>query len=271
MYHKNIDEKLHRGHNMRNVMNFNLMNMKAAVFAALFIGAGFSDKSGNENLPEIICQITSTEPLTLTKTVLISSIDSVNSEKTSEIWEERANVKIPGESMKLIAMVNPRNQASQGIVPIMFMLFYENKSSRFTIFEPQDLFNESIYFYNGQIDSLQVSKRLGDGFFIVITANGGDWYDHWEAAAALFIDNSGNPPIWLMANYEYSQDDATCMGKKVKYVLNESGMLSMTVIDVCTDRRISIEEISLPELLVNTALRNFDREFQNCRLYKNNY
>jgi len=248
---------------MRNVMNF-----KAAVFAALLIYPGFSDEIDYENLPEVICKITSTQPVTLTKTERVPGFDSATAQETSEVWEEMANVKIPGEWMKLIALEIPQNLSSEGIAPVMFMLFDENKSSSFTIFEPQDLFNESIYFYNGQIEELQVSKRISGGFFVVITANGGDWYDHWEAAAALFIDNTGNVPIWLMADYEYSQDDATCMGKKIKYVLNESGMLSMTTIDVCTDRRIGIEEISLPELLVNTAQRSFDPEFQNCRLYK---
>jgi len=216
--------------------------------------------------PDVVCKITGTNPLTVMKSELRHSALTV--ENVTEVWQERVSAQIPKERNKIVALENPQIESSNGIAPVMLMVIDESKDQKFQLFEPQDLFNESIYFYNGRIDKIQVSKRLGNGYYVVVSASGGDWYDRWEASVALYLNIQTSAPTWLMAKYEYSQDDAKCMGRKIQYVLDEEGMLRMTTIDVCTERRIGVEEIVLPDLFDNSSLRTFDQAFQSHRFFK---
>lgn len=192
---------------------------------------------------------------------------STDIEKTTRIWEEKASTVIPGESSKVVALQMSGNSSVEEITPVMLIIIDEKNQSGFTVYNPQDLFNESIYFYSGQIDKLLVSKRTDNGIYVVVTASGGDWYDRWEAAIAMYLNKPDIKPEWLIAKYDYSQDDATCMGKKVDYFLDDDAKLSMIYTDVCTGRKIGVDEVNLPSLLNSRNQRLFDSVFQNCLLF----
>jgi hypothetical protein len=156
----------------------------------------------------------------------------------------------------------PSNNPYEGIAPILFLILDESNRNRNTVFETKNLFNESISFYNGIIEKLEISRKIDNGYFAVISASGGDWYDSWDAIIALYLDTEGGNPKLLTGKYEHSQDDTKCMGKKLQYSLEENGKLILTWIDVCTQRRVSAEEINLCDLLKNDSLRKFDPVFQ---------
>lgn len=212
---------------------------------------------------EIIYKVTSMQPITISRTDW--RIENQNGEKTVELWEEQVGTLIPKERIRFAALEVPQNKSESGISPVMFAAVNELLISKFIVWEPQDLFNESIYFYNGVIDNVEVSRLSSDGLFVLVKASGDDWYDKWEAAVALFLKSSGGTPKWLFAKYEYSQDDAKCMGRKIQSKLDESGNLSITTIDVCTERKIGVDLIELPELLNDPSKRVFDTQYSSRR------
>jgi hypothetical protein len=214
---------------------------------------------------QIVYKVTSMQPLIITR--MDWQIENQSTDKSAEIWEEQAVTQMPKEHTRFAALEIPQNKSQSGISPVMFAAVNELLSSKFTVWEPQDLFNESIYFYNGVIDSVEVSRLSSDGLFVLVKASGGDWYDRWEAAVALFLRSSGGTPKWLFAKYEYSQDDAKCMGRKIQCNLDDNGNLRITSIDVCTERRIGADLIELPELLKDPAKRIYDTQFNNRRFY----
>jgi len=215
---------------------------------------------------QIIYKVISKQPITITRTDW--RIANLPSDKTIEFWEEQAITQIPKERIRFAALEIPQNKSESGISPVMFAAVNESPSGKFTVWEPQDLFNESIYFYNGVIDNVEVSRISSDGMFVLVKASGGDWFDKWEAVVALFLKPSGGTPKWLFAKYEYSQDDAKCMGRKMHCSLDENGNVQVTTIDVCTERRIGVDLIELPELLNDPAKRVFDTQFHNRRFYR---
>lgn len=231
---------------------------KIILFIVTVSFLSFGDESKYKPAESI--KVKSINPITLEKTNWRGNSDS--SEKIIEIYQEKASTPIPKEKRKIAALLYPPNYTYEGIAPILFIILDESNRNRNIVFEPQDLFNESIYFYNGTIGKLEVSRKTDNGYFTVISASGGDWYDSWEAIVALYLDAEGGTPRLLLGKYEYSQDDAKCMGKKVQFSLDENAKLTLTSIDVCTQRRVSTEEINLYELLKNETLRKFDSVFQ---------
>lgn len=205
-------------------------------------------------------KIKSINPITLEKTNWRENSDS--SEKIIGTYQEKASVPIPMEKRKIAAILYPPSNTIEGITPILFLILDESNRNRNIVFEPKDLFNESTSFYNGTIEKLDISRKIDNGYFAVISASGGDWYDSWDAIIALYLDAEGGNPKMLMGKYEHSQDDAKCMGKKVQFSLNENAKLILTSIDVCTQRRVSTEEVNLCDLFKNDSLRKFDRVFQ---------
>jgi hypothetical protein len=215
---------------------------------------------------QIIYKVTSIQPVTISR--MDRRIENLSADKSAEIWEEQAVTQIPKERIRFAALEIPQNKSESGIPPVMFAAVNELLPGKFTVWEPQDLFNESIYFYNGVIDKVEVSRLSSDGVFVLVKASGGDWYDRWEAAVGLFLRLSGGTPMWLFAKYEYSQDDAKCMGRKIQCMLDESGNFQITTIDVCTERRIGVDLIALPELLSDSSKRVFDTQFSSRRFYR---
>lgn len=199
-------------------------------------------------------------PITLEKTNWRENSESL--EKTIETYQEKISVPIPKEKRKIAAILYSPDSPYEGLAPILFLFLDESNRNRNTIFEPKNLFNESISFYNGSIEKLEISRKIDNGYFAVISASGGDWYDSWDAVIALYLDAEGGNPKLLAGKYEHSQDDAKCMGKKVQFSLDENAKLILSSIDVCTQRRVSTEEINLCDLLKNDNLRKFDPVFQ---------
>jgi hypothetical protein len=238
------------------------------VYAIILISVSHTIAWSQEEIrqKQIVYKVTSMQPLTITR--MDWQIEHPSADKSAEIWEEQAITQIPKERIRFAALEIPQNKSTSGISPVMFAAVCELPLSKFTVWEPQDLFNESIYFYNGVINSVEVSRLASDGLFVLVKASGGDWYDSWEAAIALFLRSSGETPQWLFAKYEYSQDDAKCMGKKMQCKLDENGNMSITTIDVCTERRIGVDLIELPELLNDPSKRIFDTQFNNRRFYR---
>jgi hypothetical protein len=230
---------------------------KIILFIVTVSCLSFSDDSKFKYAESL--KVKSTNPLSLERTTLRGNSDS--SEKIFEIYQEKASVPIPKEKRKIAALLYPPNNTDDGIAPVLFLILDESNRNRNTVFESQDLFNESIYFYNGTIGKMEVSKKIDNGYFTVISASGGDWYAGWEAIVAMYLDAEGGKPKLLLGRYEYSQDDAKCMGKKVQFSLDENAKLILTTIDVCTQRRVSTEEVNLSDLLKNETLRKFDPVF----------
>ncbi|NLD92108.1 MAG: hypothetical protein GX639_05500 [Fibrobacter sp.] len=218
--------------------------------------------TGTWSQEQIIYKVTSIQPVTITCTDLRTTDSHV------DIWEEQAVTKVPNERIRFAALEIPQNRSESGISPVMFAAVNELQTNKLIVWEPQDLFNESIYFYNGVIDNVEVSRSGSDGMFVLVKASGGDWFDKWEAAVALFLGSSGETPKWLYAKYEYSQDDAKCMGRKMQCSLNENGSLQITTIDVCTERRIGVDQIELKELLNDPVKRIYDTQFYRYRFYR---
>jgi len=234
---------------------------------ALLIMANVPVWSQGEIVQEqVIYKVTSMQPLTISRTDW--RIENQYGNKSTEFWEEQVFTQIPKQHTRFAVLEVPQNKSESGIAPVMFAAVNELSQSKFTVWEPQDLFNESIYFYNGVIDNVEVSRLSSDGMFVLVKASGGDWYDRWEAAVTLFLRSSGGTPRWLFAKYEYSQDDAKCMGKKMQCQLDEKGNLSVTTIDVCTERRVGVEMIELQELLNDPSKRVFDTQFSSRSFYK---
>lgn len=245
-------------------MKINVIWIYVTILLSLTYTIGWSQSLIGQE--QIEYKVTSMQPLTITR--IDWRIDNQSTDKSAETWEEQAVTQIPKERIRFAALEIPQNKSASEISPVMFAAVSELLSGKFTIWEPQDLFNESIYFYNGVIDNVEVSRLASDGLFVLIKASGGDWYDRWEAAVALFLKSSGETPKWLYAKYEYSQDDAKCMGRKMQCKLDENGNLSITTIDVCTERRIGVDLVELPELLNDPAKRIFDTQFSSRRFYR---
>jgi hypothetical protein len=233
--------------------------LQRSICLLLFI---FSISFGhNFEKPALTFKVIDTNPIKLNLTDWSWSQDTTM--KIIGVWSKDAILKIPNEKRLIAALEYPLNKSYEGISPIIIAIQKRTDWKNVFVSKTQNFYENSTFFYWGQLQNIAVSKLVNDGYFLVIFAAGGDGGYEWESLFAIFIKkNASNLEILLERYEENSQLVDSCYGNKIHFNLAIDGKLSIQTINVCTKIGSGSEIIDLSELLKNKGKRSFQGAFE---------